>query len=118
MGREHWHQKRKYSTRAEMRREKIVKLPMHHIPPGTKLKLYEVGWASDGRDYYATLTNIFQLLKTNKDFWDNLNEHWRRYESEVLKEDLLEEAKDEREVVLDVGDYAEEKYKVDFMAEV
>ena len=40
------------------------------------------------------------------------------YESGVLKEDLLGEAKNEKEVVLDVGDYAEEKYKIDFMAEV
>jgi len=36
----------------------------------------------------------------------------------VLKGDLLREAKDEREVVLDVSGYANEKYKVDFMAEV
>ena len=65
--------KNKNITRAEMRREKRVELPMYHTPPGTKLKLYEVGWISDSRDYYATLTNIFQLLKSNNEFWDNLN---------------------------------------------
>ena len=67
--------KNKNITRTEMTREKRVKLPMYHTPPGTKLKLYEVGWTSDSRDYYAALTNIFQLLKSNKEFWDNLNEH-------------------------------------------
>ena len=63
-------------------------------------------------------TSFFQLLKSNKEFWDNLNEHWVRYESEVLKEDLIREAKNQKEVVLDVGHYDEEQYKVDFMAEV
>ena len=101
-----------------MMREKRVELTMYHTPLGTKLKLYEVGWTPDGRDYYATLSNMFQLLKSNKEFLDNLNAHWARYESEVLKEDLIREAKNEKEVVSDVGGYAEEKYKVDFMAEV
>ena len=44
--------------------------------------------------------------------------NWVRYESEVLKEDLIKEAKNQKEVVLDVGHYDEEQYKVDFMAEV
>ena len=110
--------KNKNITRAEMRREKRVELPMYHTAPGTKLKLYEVGWTSEGRDYYATLSNIFQSLKSNQKFWDNLSEHWVRYESEVLKEDLIKEAKNQKEVVLDVGHYDEEQYKVDFMAEV
>ena len=57
-----------------MRREKRVELPMYHTPPGTKLKLYEVGWTSEGRDYYAILSNIFQSLKSNQKFWDNLSE--------------------------------------------
>ena len=34
--------KNKNITRAEMRREKRIELPMYHTPPGTKLKLYEV----------------------------------------------------------------------------
>ena len=72
------------------------------------------GWVGswpDGRDYYDTLSNMFQSLKSNQQFWDNLNEHWVRYESEVLNEDLIREAKNEKEVVLDVGDYAEENIR-------
>ena len=38
--------KNKNITRAEMRREKRIELPMYHTAPGTKLKLYEVGWTS------------------------------------------------------------------------
>ena len=111
--------KNKNITRAEMRKEKRVELPMYHRPPGTKLKLYEVGWTSDGREYYATLSKLFQSLKSNQQFWDNLSGHWARYEREVLKEDLIREAKNEKEeVVLDVDDYDEKQYKVDFMAEV
>ena len=94
-----------------MTREKTAELPMYHTPSGTKLKLYQVGWISNSRDYYATLTNIFQIWKTNKDFWDNLNEHCRRHKSEVIKKDLLGEAKDEREKVLDVGDYVGENIR-------
>ena len=91
--------KNKNITRAEMRREKRVELPMYHTPPGTKLKLNEVGWTPDGRDYYATLSTIFQLLKSNEEFWDTLNEHWVRYESEVLMEYDIREVKNEKELV-------------------
>ena len=93
-----------------MMREKKVELTMYNTPLDTKWELYEVGWTPDSRDYYATLSNIFQLLKSNKEFWDNLNGYWVRYKSEVLKENLIRETKNEKEVVLDMGDYAEGKY--------
>ena len=67
---------------------------------------------------YATLSNMFQSLKSNQKFWDNLSEHWVRYKSEVLKEGLIREEKNQKEGVLDVDHYDEEQYKVDFMAEV
>ncbi len=57
-------------------------------------------------------------MKSNQKFWDNLSEHWVRYESEVLTEDLIKEAKIQKEVVLDVGHYDEQQYTVDCMAEV
>ena len=50
----------------KVKREKI---PTYQHKPGTKLKLYEVGWTKEGRQYYNTIKDKFWELKKNHVFF-------------------------------------------------
>ena len=45
------------------KKQKRVNKPKYQHKPGTKLKLYEVGWTNDGRQYYNTIKNKFLKFK-------------------------------------------------------
>ena len=83
MGGEYCDQKQKHDKGGEEKHKK-EESPRYHTPIGTKLKLYDVGWTTEGREYYNTLMGTFQFLKSNEQFWINMNNHWMVYENQVL----------------------------------
>ena len=105
-------------TKEDKKTHKRKACPEYHTPVGTKLKLYEVDWTSEGRQYYNKLKLTFKFLKSNEQYWKNMNNHWMEYENEVLGRGEIVVDKDKNEVVLGIEDYAEEQFVVDFMVEV
>ena len=71
-------------TKEEKKKHKREESPRYHTPVDTKLKLYDDGWTTEGREYYNTLIGKFQFLKSNEQLWINMNNHWMVYENEVL----------------------------------
>ena len=105
-------------TKEEERTHKRNACPEYHTPVGTKLKLYEVGQTPEGRQYYDKLKLTFKFLKSNEQYWKNMNNHYMEYEHEVLGRGEIVVDKDKNEVVLGIEDYPEEQFMMDFMLEV
>ena len=105
-------------TKEEKRTHKRNTCPEYHTPFGTKLKLYEVGWTPEGRQYYNKLKLTFKFLKSNEQYWKNMNNHWMGYENEVLGRGEIVVDKDKHEVVFEIEDHPEEQFMVNLMVEV
>ena len=95
----------KSMTKEEKRKHKREACPDCHTPVDTTLKLYEVGWTPEGRQYYKKLKLTFQFLKSNEQYWKNIYNHWMEYRNEVLDMGEIVVDKDKNEVVLGVDEY-------------
>ena len=84
--------------------------PKYQHKPGTKLKLYEVGWADDGRQYYNTIKDKSLSFKKNEAFWNNMIDHWKQY---MIKTNGDETITQERDVV-EEEELQEEDYVINF----
>ena len=104
--------RKKSMTKEEKRKHKKITNPGYHTPVGTKLKLYEVGWTPEGRQYYNELIHRFKFLKNNEQYWNNMNNHWMEYEDEVLGRSEIVGKQNEK--VLGIEDYPEDQFVVDF----
>ena len=83
------------------------------------MKLYEVGWTPEGRQYYYDQLKLtFKFLKSNEQYWINMNNHWMEYENEVLGRGEIVGDKNKNEEVLGIEDYREDQFMVDFRGEI
>ena len=92
------------------KRQERVKKPKYQHKPGTKLKLYEVGWTNDGRQYYNTIKNKFLEFKTNDGFWANMIDHWKQYMIETNGDETITQEQD----VVEAEELQEEDYVINF----
>ena len=117
-----WLERIEIRNKSMTKEEKIIHkrnaCPEYHTPVGTKLKLYEVGWTPEGREYYNELIHTFKFLKDNKQYWNNMNNHWMEYEDEVLGRGKIVGDKNKNEKVLGIEDYPEDQFMVDFRGEI
>ena len=51
----------------------------YHCPVGTKLNVYNDGWAVVGLQYYEEQLGVVKGIMQNELLWDNMKEHWRTY---------------------------------------
>ena len=74
------------------------------------MKLYEVGWTNDGRQYYNTVKNKFLEFKTNDGFWDTMIDHWKKYMIETNGDETITQEQD----VVEAEELQEEDYVINF----
>ena len=74
------------------------------------MKLYEVGWTNDGRQYYNIIKNKFLEFKKNDGFWANMIDHWKKYMIETNGDETITQEQD----VLEAEELQEEDYVINF----
>ena len=95
--------------RGKKKKERVNK-PKYQHKPGTKLKLYEVGWTNHGRQYYNTIKEKFLDFKKNAGFWDNMIDHWKQYMTETNGDETITQKQD----VVEAEELQEEDYVINF----
>ena len=56
-----------------------TKIQKYHVKKGTRLKVFMDGWLDEGRVYYEVVKTCINNLRRDRDFWNELIVHWKKY---------------------------------------